>query len=873
MLPIESKLYFKPAANWVLCPDVLQSPPLTWEYGIIGDGPVDLLASTGFLSAYLDNSRSNAAAKDGYYSPDHANLLVGFEEGMPVKVTLPNHGDWIQEFRDDMVAFDGVSPAWDSEVNEVADFDAEVDADGDLNDSAVAAHDGDVGLEFTFDDHNVMYGTMNAGAVNQTKGVATFWINLNTIAATGSAMHLWGAVDGINFPHWWMGMDGSGKLYYRYRNDAGGVEAVGSPFDIGSGWHNILIMWSASTGVGNDDGFMYVFTDGELTHSGTGHDNDTRDWDYTRNGNFFSAGGTPAGSFYMDTIKIDPVGAPFADALAAYNGTHGLAIPILDNTALRYGLFTDPTAETILIYEFWIDPNTITMATDDSFIIAQGDSAYSSIRLGYNGSNYTLISYYRLDDAAYYLLDTTVITDEFHHVRVEWGASTGAGLDDGYVHIYIDGVLEDSITGLDNDTHTEGGIYFGAVGGLDAGTYGIFYMDRCRWSNLLEQIKFIGTLTSVRPAPGLFEHPAVEIEAQDWIGYLSNQELGIIQVASTKRADEALTTAMANFAIAPEGTDFGTGVETFLLVFNTDTPETSMANFFQKMCRNELGRVYTKGNGTIVFEKRNVRSLITYADFEIDSVMTEVTPSYERTSIFNIFEAKFSPMDASVNPDVQIWDLKVAEYFGGVIPAIAAGETLVFKCPFTDPALNTGISAINVVDPIEVIEFGSVADFESNDMIGDLVQGQDIGANLTVVTLENTHVTDTGYLNDLQIYGRALYAYGSKTVEARNQASIDSGLGEKRFTLRLEHIVDEPAALVILNILLAQYKTQRLKLRGLKVLANQTAELRAGLIGAEVSTRFTLAESVTGIDRDLYINRLKYTQRGPNLWVEVDAAP
>jgi hypothetical protein len=70
-------------AIWTLSEDVMASPAPAWEYGIAGAGPYDLVASTGTANLTFDNF-----TLPGKYSPGHANVLAGFEEGMPVKIAV-----------------------------------------------------------------------------------------------------------------------------------------------------------------------------------------------------------------------------------------------------------------------------------------------------------------------------------------------------------------------------------------------------------------------------------------------------------------------------------------------------------------------------------------------------------------------------------------------------------------------------------------------------------------------------------------------------------------------------------------------------------------------------------------------------------------
>ena len=378
--------------------------------------------------------------------------------------------------------------------------------------------------------------------------------------------------------------------------------------------------------------------------------------------------------------------------------------------------------------------------------------------------------------------------------------------------------------------------------------------------------KFVGTIAAIRPASGRFEHPAVEVEAHDWMGYAS-QELGVIPVDDDKRADEAITTALANFPIQPGATDFDEGIETFLMVFNTDPSGGSMAKFLQKMCRNEMGMVYVKGDGTLVFENRNARALTTDSAFTLDEVMTDFVISYERADIFNHISAKIAQAEVDANPTTQLWDLQEQG-----APAILPGETLVLTCDFSDPATGRKISALDVVTPIVGYEFGSVGDYVTDDMHADLSQNNTPGSNSMIVRLTNDHANQTGYLNDLTILGKGIYVYDPMTILVIDQDSIDIR-GERRFFLWLEQIVDPNVAKGYAGIIKGAYTNPHFRASRIHFLANQTAAIATGAIAAEPSTRFIAIESVTGVSYSFYINRIRYTQEGPNLWVTLSSQP
>ena len=188
--------------------------------------------------------------------------------------------DTVDQFFDEEIAdFDAVTPTWDKEVDEVLDFDAEVDGDGDLNDSTDAAHDGDVGLEITFDDANAAYGVMDADAVDQTSGVISFWIDPNDLAIeAGKVMVLAQAQDGAASNNWSLYLYPDNTIACYYKEDGGGSVSVGTCAAL-TDYSKITVMFKRSTGAGNNDGFVYFYVEDALIASVTDADNDTKDWD------------------------------------------------------------------------------------------------------------------------------------------------------------------------------------------------------------------------------------------------------------------------------------------------------------------------------------------------------------------------------------------------------------------------------------------------------------------------------------------------------------------------------------------------------------------------------------------------------------------
>jgi excisionase family DNA binding protein len=502
------------------------------KYVIDNDGNIFSVAGAKWQPLTDSTTALNIANASGteFVTFDTTNSRVGIGTTSPTnnmtfyKDSFDQPADmvWNQTFDEEISDFDSISPTWDKEVGAVVDFDSETDADGDMNSTPAAAHDETNGIEITFDDTNVAYGTMDLDAVDQTTGAVSFWANANDVTlATGESVNIAYCMDGGNVPHWYVKLTKTATGYRLdpyYRDDDNVNNLIGSGYEIsGATWYHVLLMFEASSGVGTNDGFVYFLVDGVLRESITNADNDTRDWDYGRFGMNYSAASTTSGSYYIDTIKIDPVGAPFASKLAVKNGSYGLALPT-DDAESRNAQFTGPTAETAGTVEFWLNPNSVAMAANDNILLVSAwpdPVAYATfnVEMEYD-SGYTIWANYRNDGADYIATSAYAITDDWHLIRIVWAAATGVGNDDGYLYLYIDGELKEALSGLDNDTRVFDTMLFRSHA-YDAGTYGIIYMDDYSWSDQTGISNFTTSSFGIDPSYlRFYEHADIRTDGQ-----------------------------------------------------------------------------------------------------------------------------------------------------------------------------------------------------------------------------------------------------------------------------------------------------------------------------------------------------------------------
>jgi hypothetical protein len=72
--------------------------PINVEYGISGSSPLDRIAETGTMTWAMDNSTSNSAGLQGYYSPGHANARSGWDIGATLRLKLTHSGTTYYKF-------------------------------------------------------------------------------------------------------------------------------------------------------------------------------------------------------------------------------------------------------------------------------------------------------------------------------------------------------------------------------------------------------------------------------------------------------------------------------------------------------------------------------------------------------------------------------------------------------------------------------------------------------------------------------------------------------------------------------------------------------------------------------------------------------
>ena len=843
-----------------------------------------------------------------------------------------------QIFDEELTDFDAVTPTWDKEVTAVADFNSETDADGDLNNNATAGHTGGNALEVTFDDANAAYGVMNASAIDQKSGWLSLWFDPNSFGLeVGKLIILANARSGVPLNSWQLllyNVAGVYKLRMLYYNDTPTDTYDGTYITLADAYQKIDMVWKASTGAGNNDGWMRLYVGNDLMRDWTGHDNDTKDWDTIQVGMIYTSSTAFGGSFYLDTIKVDPVGAPMVDTIAAQSGTYGISIPVMDTTA-RYCSFTDPTAETAITAECNLDPNAITMGAAESFTFISGDAADFTVNLKYSGG-YKINAVAALDAGSEATADYS-ITDAPHKIRVVWVASSVAAADDGYLKLYIDDVLQETLSGLDNDTLDIGSVYFGAYTGLDAGTYGIFYLDDCRWGPWVDLTSdVIGDITGYwgmmdnDPTTFIAETGPMEITMNNVSGVytpgLTTSLVGWdkgtpirllfqydgdtcvrfygtidsfdvskepfsnkrIKVIVTDWLDYAATHPMISPAIQTNkrGDEMLTTILADMPINPQDTDFSTGVNTFETAF--DMGDFNTKAYS----------EMAKIAVSELAPIYLKKDPIYGETLVFESFWDRNGLIEPGNTYDNNMTSLEV-EYGKNVINRFAnianpryieAGikvlfslgspvrigldETIFIRGNYTDPSGGSPAVGANMIVPVITTDYL---------MYNAKVGGVNRSANLTIaatygaagVVYELTNGSvDICWITKLQARGYMVYKYNQVERAAEDTDSQDLyDIIEKKINQKYKKDPDQgyQYSQGIINI----EANPRLKVNKVNFIANRSDALMTGWLTQDVGDMIYVKETIKEIDLWCWIQGVQFTISPTGLvrfsWVVKDA--
>jgi N-acetylneuraminic acid mutarotase len=401
---------------------------------------------------------------------------------------------------------------------------------GRLSVSSSSALAGNFGLQAVITSTTAMYVTDDTPSA-EPRYRARFYFDPNSLAMTSGNAHyvLYGynGTSTVAFRVELQCAGGACPVSGSYQIRAGLIGDTSTTVFTSTAWipltdapHVLELDWRAASAAGANNGGLTLWSDGVERASLAGIDNDTRRIDRARLGPVAGLDAGTTGTYYLDafesrrttyigtdTALLDPIfGDDFERGnLSYWTATTGVGLSVtggaslssggtlgmqtvITSTAARYVTNDTPNAESRYRARFYFDPNSLTMASGNAHILFYGYAGASTAAVQIElrcasgtcpASNAYQIRAGLIPDGSTVFTNTAwiALTDAAHFIEVNWRAATVAGANNGGLTLWLDGVQQATLAGIDNDSRRIDRVRLGPVAGLDAGTTGTYFFD------------------------------------------------------------------------------------------------------------------------------------------------------------------------------------------------------------------------------------------------------------------------------------------------------------------------------------------------------------------------------------------------------------
>jgi len=355
--------------------------------------------------------------------------------------------------------------------------------------------------------------------------------------------------------------------------------------------------------------------------------------------------------------------------------------------------------------------------------------------------------------------------------------------------------------------------------------------------------RFRGRIDTVGPIAGIYGQRITQIEAVDWMDDAARAKVSEIPVQLSKRADEIFETLIESVPFEPDALEVDESPDTFAYALDSvqDEKSTVLAEL-QKLALSELGFIYQKADGTVVFESRNRRA-----------VSEGVVDTFEDTGSMYGFSAPVARDDSLSRVQVITHPRKVDAAATSVLfrldnpLEVGAHADVTILGPYRDPNQEAArVGGTAMVTPVAVTDYSanSQSDGAGTDLTSFITLTVNFGGNGAKVLVENNAST-TAWLTLLQLRGKGIYDYQNVVLEAIDEtAQINVGT-----TATANMAYQDNAALgeEIAIWLLAMYKDAETVAKSATIFCSAGDEALAfRVLSREISDRIDVVEQVTG---------------------------
>lgn len=369
--------------------------------------------------------------------------------------------------------------------------------------------------------------------------------------------------------------------------------------------------------------------------------------------------------------------------------------------------------------------------------------------------------------------------------------------------------------------------------------------------------QFIGRLRTIAPTPGKTPPRITRCVATDLLDDAARFRLNQLPILLDVRGDAVFRSLVAKLPNQPSGLTAALGSEVYPLALdNTRDEAIPMLEEFVRLALSERGRIYQSRTGALVYENRDTRgtdhpsaTLTLDDDVLVGLDVTEIT-----ADALNRVEVTVHPREIDDDPTTVLFALANPL-------EIPAGETRTIVGPYRiddSPSTVVRVGGLDLQPPIAGTDYlmNAVADGSGADLTASLVVVANYGANGVSYTLTNTSGS-TGYVTRLQARGKGVYDFRTVILVAEDAEAI-ARFGVNAIAWDMPYQESATVGQEAADELLAAYGGLTSRPKSATVLPDADG-VPSGVLALDVSDRIAIAEGVTAINSDVYINGRRLT--------------
>jgi hypothetical protein len=381
--------------------------------------------------------------------------------------------------------------------------------------------------------------------------------------------------------------------------------------------------------------------------------------------------------------------------------------------------------------------------------------------------------------------------------------------------------------------------------------------------------KFLGRLADILPTPGVYDDRVAHCVALDLMDDYARLDLPDLAAQLNKRSDELVTAILDGLSLddQPTARAIETGLETYEIALDGGATGTrpKVREVLNQICLSEFGYCYVKGDttqgGTFTFESRHHRAANPTVEITLTDALFDragiVVPG-KRDEIYSTVQVFVRPTRVDAAATTVLYSLQTTTTL------VQPGATLdTLFGPYRDPANNDQIGGTAQVTPVATTDYtmntasdGSGVDLTANFTVTASYTG--VGVRWTIVN----NGTVAGYVTKLQLRGKGIYRY-----DALIEVAVEGTYGQRVLTLDMPFQNNTNVAGDVGSYLSQILSSPFAHVPSVRFLANKSDALMAAAILREPGDRIALSETVSGVDAEFTINRVRLElQPGGLLW-------